>query len=65
MAGDVINLRQARKRKARAEKDQRAAENRTRFGRSKAARLAETTEARRAAENLAGHRRDEDGDGND
>ena len=35
MAADVINLRQARKQKVRAEKDQRAAENRAQFGRSK------------------------------
>lgn len=32
---DVINLRQARKQKARAEKDLKAAENRAQFGRSK------------------------------
>jgi hypothetical protein len=32
---DVINLRQARKQKARAEKDQKAAENRAQYGRSK------------------------------
>ena len=35
MAADVINLRQARKQKARAEKDVKAAENRAKFGRSK------------------------------
>jgi hypothetical protein len=32
---DVINLRQARKQKARAEKDQKASENRAQYGRSK------------------------------
>jgi len=32
---DVVNLRQARKQKARAEKDQKAAENRAQYGRSK------------------------------
>jgi hypothetical protein len=32
---EVINLRQARKQKARADKDQKAAENRTQFGRSR------------------------------
>lgn len=36
MSGDVINLRQFRKDKARAEKDKRAVENRTKFGMSKA-----------------------------
>lgn len=35
MSADVINLRQARKQKARAEKDQQAAENRAQYGRSK------------------------------
>ena len=35
MSADVVNLRQARKQKARADKEQAAAENRTRFGRSK------------------------------
>jgi len=35
MSADVINLRQARKQKARTEKDLRAAENRAQFGRSK------------------------------
>jgi predicted secreted protein len=35
MAADVINLRQARKQKARAEKDVKAAENRAQFGRSR------------------------------
>jgi hypothetical protein len=32
---DVINLRQARKQKARSEKEQKAAENRAQYGRSK------------------------------
>lgn len=35
MAAEVINLRQARKQKARAEKDLKAAGNRAQFGRSK------------------------------
>jgi hypothetical protein len=35
MAADVINLRQARKQKVRAEKDHKAAENRAQFGRTK------------------------------
>ena len=36
MTGDVINLRRARKEKARAEKVRVAAENRAAFGRTKA-----------------------------
>ncbi len=33
---EIVNLRRARKRKARAEKETRAAGKRTRFGRTKA-----------------------------
>ena len=39
MSADVVNLRQARKQKARADKEQAAAENRARFGRSKHEKL--------------------------
>jgi hypothetical protein len=35
MSGDVVNLRQARKQKARADKERQAAENRAHFGRTK------------------------------
>ncbi|WP_404404144.1 DUF4169 family protein [Pelagibacterium halotolerans] len=35
---EIVNLRQARKRKARAEKDAKAAQNRIQFGRTKAER---------------------------
>jgi hypothetical protein len=36
MSGDVVNLRQVRKQKARAEKDRQAEQNRISFGRTKA-----------------------------
>ncbi|WP_137157921.1 DUF4169 family protein [Rhizobium sp. FKL33] len=36
MAADIINLRQARKAKARVEKDKTAEQNRVTFGRTKA-----------------------------
>jgi len=36
MSGDVVNLRQFRKQKARSEKERRAEQNRIAFGRSKA-----------------------------
>lgn len=36
MSGDVVNLRQFRKQKARAEKDRQAEQNRISFGRTKA-----------------------------
>ncbi len=35
MTADIINLRKARRAKARAEKDSQTAENRAKFGRSK------------------------------
>jgi len=56
---DVVNLRQARKRKVRADKEARAAENRERFGRSKAERRRE--EAQRMLDHhlLDAARRDE------
>lgn len=58
--GDVINLRQHRKRKAREDRAAAAAENRSKFGRSKAekaeARAVVDLEARR----LDGHRRDDE-----
>lgn len=36
MSGDVVNLRQFRKRNARAEKEKQAEQNRVSFGRTKA-----------------------------
>jgi len=48
MSADVVNLRRARKARARSEKQVRAAENRARFGLTKAERLA--AEARRTRE---------------
>ena len=36
MSGDVVNLRQVRKQKARSDKDKRAEQNRIAFGRTKA-----------------------------
>ena len=41
MAAEIVNLRQARKHKARAEKERAAAENRERFGRPGAERRLE------------------------
>lgn len=52
MSADIVNLRRARKAKARAEKEQRAAENRVLFGRSKAQR---TTSDAEKARSLAAH----------
>jgi Domain of unknown function (DUF4169) len=56
---DIVNLRRARKDKARAEKEARATENRVKFGRtSEEKRLAEARE-RLAERQLEAHRRDD------
>ncbi|ETI62013.1 hypothetical protein C100_17130 [Sphingobium sp. C100] len=49
---NVINLRQARKQKARADKAAGAAANRAKFGRTKAQRAADTSEEQRRAVTL-------------
>lgn len=59
---EVVNLRQARKMKARAEKERIAEQNRASHGRSKAERLQTQKLADRSSAFLEGHRRDrEDG----
>jgi hypothetical protein len=57
---DLVNLNRFRKQKARAEKEAAAAENRARFGRTKAEKGAEAKEAARKTRLLDGHRRAED-----
>jgi hypothetical protein len=56
---EIINLRQARKRKARSDKEAEAARNRAAFGRTREERKLE--EARRALDErrIEGHKRDE------
>lgn len=58
--GEVVNLRLHKKRKARTEREAEAAENRAKFGRTKAekehGRAVVDLETRR----LDGHRRDDD-----
>jgi Domain of unknown function (DUF4169) len=65
---DIINLRKARKAKARADKETKADENRARFGRPSQEQM--STEATRGMQDrkLDAHRRDgagEDSDGDD
>ncbi|HWU69070.1 MAG TPA: DUF4169 family protein [Stenotrophobium sp.] len=55
----VINLNKARKRKARADAERQAAENRLRFGRSKAEKLRDAAAAAEARRKLDHLRRDE------
>ena len=56
MAADIVNLRQARKAKQRAEKEGEAAANRARFGRTKPERLRAEAEKARVERELAGKR---------
>lgn len=55
---NIVNLRQARKAKARVDKAQQAQENRARFGRTKAQRLADVQEEQRRIATLEGARRE-------
>lgn len=52
----VVNLRMVRKRKARADKEQAASENRALHGRTKAEKERDRLEAERAAGFVEGHR---------
>lgn len=62
--GEVVNLRMARKQKARAERERTASENRALHGRTKGEREAERLQADQASRRLDGHRRVEpDGEG--
>jgi hypothetical protein len=54
--GDIINLRQRRKDKAREERAASAAANRARFGRSRAERLLGKAEKAKVAHELDGRR---------
>lgn len=60
---EIVNLRMARKRKERGERERLAAENRVRHGMSKAERLAAKKQAQRSTTVLDGHVRDRPGDG--
>jgi len=59
---EIVNLRQARKRKKRVERERTAEENRARFGRSKAEAAQEAAQRALEGARLDAHRRD-DGDG--
>ncbi|MCH7796116.1 MAG: DUF4169 family protein [Proteobacteria bacterium] len=55
---EIVNLRRARKGKARVEKDARAADNRVRFGRTKAEKRQSEAERRRVEQMLDGKKID-------
>jgi len=54
MSAEIINLRNARKAKSRANKEAKAASNRAAFGRTKAQRLNHEREQSRRKNELAG-----------
>ena len=55
---NVVNLRMARKQKARSEKEQAASENRALHGRSKAEKLRDRIGTEKAQSFVEGHRLD-------
>jgi hypothetical protein len=54
MSAEIVNLRQARKAKARADRQAKADANRRKHGRTKAERIAEEDARERAARRLDG-----------
>jgi hypothetical protein len=60
MSADIVNLRQARKRRARDIADREAEANRIAFGRTKAERTLRDTEKTIAERRIEGHRLDKD-----
>ncbi|MBZ9763502.1 DUF4169 family protein [Mesorhizobium sp. CA8] len=60
--GEVVNLRQARKQKARTEKERQASENRALYGRSKPERERDRLTSEKAENFVAGHRREKPDD---
>ena len=58
MTGEIVNLRKARKARERAEAQTRAAENRVRFGRSKADKSLQAAEKLRDERIIAGKKLD-------
>ena len=57
---EIVNLRQARKRKARDDKDKAAEANRIAFGRTKAEKQVTRLEKARADKTLDGHKREDE-----
>ncbi len=62
---DIINLRQARKAKARAEKEKTADANRLAFGRTKAEKQVTKLEKSRVDKALEAHKRGDTEDGDE
>jgi hypothetical protein len=60
MPAEIVNLRRARKAKARVGREQTATENRRLHGRTKAERQKEAAERERAVRAIDAHRREDD-----
>jgi len=60
MPADIVNLRRARKAKARVEREREAETNRVRFGRTRAEKEGLAAERDKAARALESHRREKD-----
>ncbi len=58
MTGKIINLRNARKQKQRAEKETKSEENRTKFGRTGAQKNEDNVTKLKAKNHLDGHKID-------
>lgn len=56
MSAEIVNLRQARKRKQRADSEKQAEDNRRKFGRSKAEREAARRRRDELEKKVEGHR---------
>ncbi|QDZ10200.1 DUF4169 family protein [Devosia ginsengisoli] len=56
---EIINLRNARKQKARAGKEAQAEQNRILFGRTKTEKLKQAAEKAQADKHIDGHKREE------
>ena len=65
MSGNVVNLRQFRKQKARSEKDRQAEQNRIAFGRTKAEKTLTRALNDKAEKTLDQGRLERPGDGKD
>jgi hypothetical protein len=57
---DILSLSKARKTKARATKEATAAQNRVKFGRTKAEKLADSARTALAEKGVDAHKRDPD-----
>ena len=58
MPAEIVNLRRFRKARARVEKEAAAAENRSRHGRTRAAKDTDRIDRDKADRHIEGHRRD-------